>query len=43
MAMTKNTIYTIYKQAKKQFIVQIDGILDEIDSFYRPKMHLLSL
>ena len=25
---------------KKQFKVQIIGILEEIDSFYRPKMHL---
>ena len=27
-------------QPKKQFKVQIIGILEEIDSFYWPKMHL---
>ena len=31
-------VYTI--QPKKQFKVQIIGILEEIDSFYWPKMHL---
>ena len=41
---TKNTIYTIYYtiyiQPKKQYKVQIIGILEEIDYFYWPKMHL---
>ena len=27
-------------QTKKQFEVQVIGILKEIDSFYSPKMHL---
>ena len=29
----------VYIQPKKQFKVQIIGILEEIDSFYGPKMH----
>ena len=33
-------MYYIYIQPKKQFKVQIIGILEEIDSFYWPKMHL---
>ena len=30
----------IQTKTKKQFKVQIIGILEEIDSFYWPKMHL---
>ena len=36
---TKNTIYTVYMQPKKQLKVQYIGIFEEIDSFYWPKMH----
>ena len=31
---TKNTIYTVYMQPKKQLKVQYIGIFEEIDSFY---------
>ena len=34
---TKNTIYTIYMQPKKQLKVQYIGIFEEMDSFYRKR------
>ena len=36
---TKNTIYTIYMQPKKQLKFQYICIFEEIDSFFLPKIH----